>query len=391
MSKLMPILKPAGYRKDVPYFFKESLIENEGSPVIAFGNDKGSHIEYEGCETEDDFTDRFTPFKEEAMQNLKEVFPSVEIQELEGSKIAFITGHEYASEKILDVNYMKELGEKMGDQSLMVGIPFKGHLLATGSSSNVRAKFPVVIQNYFENPQQDAISPYVFLVESGQVIGMGGQNLPDENESFVISENLKSSNFTVTVNCSTIDELKDIVNNTYQQILLSVMKNTTFGGEIRYEIKPTLPFSDELVNRCQSFVDQIKDNELAQTIVAAIAKNGINPVFVYDGRQIAPQIGDETSEEIEDKEELTTTDANASLEKDYSAMSVQQLDNVFYEIASVPNARLHVPSLEKMVVLMAEYEKRNIKVPSERPSSSRRASRPKSNPNTKSKPWWKFW
>lgn len=385
MNKLMPVLKPAGYRKDVPLFIKESILDNPESPVVAYGHDKEDRIEYEYSQNEEEFRKHFEACKKEALKNLKSVNPNIEIQEVEGYKVAFVTGHEYASEKLLDTDFINELGNQLGDASLMVGVPFKGLLIAAGSSSSLRAKLPVVIQKYYDNPQQDVISPYVFLVENGLISAMGGHNVPNNNEAqYSFSENFDTHNFTVETECKSIEELKDVVNATYPRILLTVMKSGEFGGEILYDLKPNLPLDDALIKKCNSMVEQIKTNEMAQTIVKALAKNGINPIFKYDGKQIAPAMNEtlekETKERTESKED-----------NPYKSLSIQELDQEFYKITSVPNARTHVPSLEKMVNLMAEYEKRGEEVPSERKQKTSHIKQSKPKSALTKKPWWKFW
>lgn len=381
----MPILKPAGYKNNVPHLFKESLLNNQASLVVAYGLDKGSHIEYEGTEDEKDFQERFPLRKKEALENLKFISPNVEFQEIEGSKIAFVTGHEYASEKILDKEFMISLADQIGDNSLMVGVPFKGHMIAAGSSSGLRTKLPPVIQKYYDNPQQDIISPYTYLVENEEVIGMGGENLPDEsNQNVSISEDFNTHDYTVNVSCSSIDELKEIVNSSYQRIMLMIMKNKEFGGNIYYKLTPPLDLTEELKSRCNSFVDQIKNNEMAQTIVKAIATNGINPSFHYNGAQIAPELSKEKQQEKWSNDEK-------SAKSNYKGMSVAQLDKEYYAIVSVPNARTNVDALVKMTALMKEYEKRNIEMPDTRSSSQKTTDKSSNNTKENGKPWWKFW
>lgn len=422
MEKIMPILKPAGYRKDVPYFIKEQLLNNNSSPVIAFGVDKGSHIEYEGAQDQESYEAKLKEMREEALHHLKSVEPKIEFQEVEGTKVAFISNNEYASEKIWDKDYMISLAEKLDAGDLMVGIPFKGHMLAVDSSSNLRNKFPAVIIKYFENPQQDTISPHVFLVRNGEVIAMAGVDVGDDNAAtnVSLSENQETNNYVVKIKATTIDEVKEMVNSSYQQILLMVMKTKQFGGKIDFYIDGEIEKSEELVNRCNFFVEQISNNEMAQTIVSVIAKNGISPQFYYKNEKIAPLGSGEKKEEVAKGEEFVEESLTEEQKKereveqaenaDYSNFTLEELDKVYYEIVSIPDARLHLPSLIKMTKLMEAYEKMGEKMPPDRrKGKSGTAKRPanwgKSKSESSSPPlpagknlvqkekkkWWEFW
>lgn len=426
----MPILKPEGYRNDVPFFLKENLFNNPSSPVVAFGLDKTTHIEYERTINGDNFHSKLNEAKEKALKNLKQIKLNIQIQLVEGDKVAFISGHEYASEKILDKDFMIEVAKKIGAGDIMVGVPFKGHLIAADSSASIRAKFPAVIIKYYENPQQDVISPHVFLMRQGEIIGIGGSGLKEEEgTTFSISEDQNTHNYTVNAKCATIEELKSIVNTTYQQILLTIMKTSEFGGKITYHIDGELQDSTEFRERCKSFKDQISNNEMAQTLVSAFTKSSIETTFLLRGKLVDSD--DSFVEETKSnagpppfiKENIVNTspkspktDPEIAEEEDYSNYSVEELDQVFNKIVSVPNARTHVPSLIRMTKLMDAYENLGTTVPSERRIPRKKAKRPDNWGKTKSnaqstnmeskspeskqakaqdqtpvKKWWQFW
>ena len=430
MEKILPILKPEGYRDNVAFFLKENLFNNPSSPVIAYGIDKITHIEYNHSVDGDNFQAKLNEAREMALENIKKIHPTIQVQLVEGDKVAFVSGHEYASEKILDKEFVMKIAEKLGASDLMVGIPFKGQLIATDSSATIRAKFPAVIIKYFENPQQDVISPHVFLMRQGEIIGIGGNNLKEkEGTTFAISEDQHTHNFTVTVICSSIEELKTIVNTTYQQILLTIMKTSEFGGKITYNIDGELQDSSELRERCKSFKDQINTNEMAQTVIGAITKSGIETTFILRGEIVDSS----DSPVIETKSEAgpppfipenlaskstnpTKTGSELAEEEDYTNYSIEELDVVFYKLLSVPNARTDVPSLIRMTKLMDAYENLGTTVPSERKKQRKKAKRPENwgkthqsvtppsidsvNPKNQSsmtqeksqaKKWWEFW
>lgn len=367
MGQLMPILKPSGYRNDVDLFFKKTLFDSISSPVIAFGIDEGSRIAYEGANTKEEYDKKLPELFHQSLKNLKEVHPNVELQDAGGSIIAFVTGHEYASEKILDNEFMKELSIKLGVNSLMVGIPFKGHLIAIDSNSDIRLKFPAVIKKYYDNPQQDPISEHVFLVQDGSVVAMAGENINDEpNENFKITENGKSNNYKVEVSSKTIDELTETVNTSFQQIMTMVMNRKVFGGNISYHLDNSIPFSNQLTEKCNSYVEQIEKNEMAQTLTQALTKSGIKLNFFYAGKQISPEGRDDKT--------------SNSVKIDYSTFSEKELNNEFYAIVSIPNARTNIDALTKMSELMKEYKKRGIELPDKNSKTSNEI-----------KKWWQFW
>lgn len=205
MTKILPILKTSDYRKNETLFFKENLFDNKISPVVAYGKDSDRMIIFDSAPNENDFNIRFPKIKEEAISNLKSIDVTYQITEAEGSKILFAEGNEYASEKILDNDFMIKIAKELGSDNLMVGIPFKGLLIAIDSNSPMRLKLPVVIKQYFDNPQQDKISDKVFLVQNGEIVAMGGEDLPknDNQENFVISEN-KDQNYSIELNSKNI-------------------------------------------------------------------------------------------------------------------------------------------------------------------------------------------
>lgn len=303
MGQLMPILKPSGYRKESELFYKKLLFNSMSSPIVAFGTDEGDRITYEGAGSKEEYDSKLPELIEQSLQNLKKVEPNIDIKDVEGSTIVFVTGHEYASEKIMDPEFMNELANKLGVSSLMVGIPFKGHLIAIDSNSDLRLKFPAVIKKYYENPQQDQISEHVFLVQGGDIIAMAGENLNDDpDQNFKIIESGKTNNYKVEVSSKTIDELTNTVNVSFQQIMVMAMNRKIFGGQISYYLDNSIPLTNQLIEKCNSYVKQIEENEMAQTLVQALTKSGIKLSFFYDGKQIAPQIDTDKVSESSDVE-----------------------------------------------------------------------------------------
>jgi|GEM_PF-2636022 len=69
-------------------------------------------------------------------------------------------------------------------------------------------------------------------------------------------------------------------------------------------------------------------------------------------------------------------------EAKYSSFTVEELNNEYNRIISIPNARTNISALTDMTELMSEYEKRGLEMPNKKSVSK---------PKKQDKPWWKFW
>ncbi|WP_036154706.1 DUF1444 family protein [Maribacter forsetii] len=289
METLLPILKTADYRKDEKLQFKEFLFNDSIAPVVAYGKDRGNAMVYESASDESDLYNRFPGIKKEALANLKAIDVGYQITDAEGSKILFAEGNEYTSEKILDKDFMIKIAAELKCDTLMVGIPFKGVLMAIDSNSEMRLKLPVVVKQYFENPQQNPISDKVFLVQNGEVVAMGGEKLPENksDENFVISEN-KAQNYGIELKSKKIEELVTDINTSFQQVMLMILQRKSFGGEITFKLSKAIVKDETLINKCNSIIEQIEKNEMLQTISQALASSKVQFKFLHDGILIAP-------------------------------------------------------------------------------------------------------
>jgi hypothetical protein len=367
-KKLMPNLKPAGYRKDVEFFYKRSIMDDPEAPVVAVGYDFGEGVEYQSANSKEEYDAGFPKAWDEALLNLKEVAVNVEHQEYEGVKLAFVSGHEYAAEKILDMDFMREVVSNLGFHTAMVGIPFKGLMIVTDANSSLRFKFPNVIKQYYENPQSPAISPNVFMIQDGDILGMGGEKVGEGSENstggnFLISES-SEHNYSIKCNASSPEEILEVVNATYNQILLGIMAKKEFGGYIDYRMESAKPLSPALMDKCLSVAKQIEENEMAQLMAEATAKNRVSVRFFYNGNQIAGQ--------------TTAVKEDPVLVPDYNRFTEQDLNDEFFALLKIPGATTSVEALTKMTALMKEYESRGLAMPD-----------PKNPP--KNKKWWEFW
>lgn len=297
MGQLMPILKPAGYKANDTLFFKEPLFDSSAAPVVVFGVDEGDTIIYQGAIDEADYKAKLPAMQAEALKNLGPIQPTIDFQDVGSAKIAFVMGSEYASEKILDKTFMKDLAGKIGSTSLMVGIPFKGTLIATDANAEIRLKFPVVIKNYHSDPQQEPISDKVFIVRDGEVVAMAGENIKDDAaDTFVIVEHGPTNNYKVELKSRDIEEMTKDINVSFQQVILMLMDRKVFGGEVSYHIGPAMPLTEELINKCLSYVQQIDANDVAQALIHTATGSNARISFYYNNTCIAPQQETQTEE-----------------------------------------------------------------------------------------------
>jgi len=289
MGQLMPILKPAGYRANEPLFFRELIFKSSAAPVVAFGVDEGDTVMYQGATDDADYRVKLPAIKEEAFRNLAAIQTTLDIQPMGNTCIAFVMGSEYACEKILDKAFMKDLATRVGCESLMVGIPFKGTLIATDANGDQRLRFPVVVKKCYDDPQNDAISDKVFLVQDGEIVAFAGEEIKDDStESFAIIENGKTNNYKVELKSTDIEAMTKDMNASFQQIILMLMDRKVFGGEIHYHVSSRMWPTEELFQKCMGYVKQIEANEIAQTLIHTATGSHARISFYYNNEKIAP-------------------------------------------------------------------------------------------------------
>lgn len=290
MNKIMPILKPYDFTKDNKFFYTKPLFENSNSPLIVLAIDRGNVVEYLQAKSEEEYKNNFQELFNQALKNLKEINTEISISEIDHSKIAFITHEEYASEKIIDKEFMELLSKKLNADRIMVGIPFKGILIAIDYRSKLRYNFPATIKKYFQNPPNPPITSNIFLIEKGEIIAMGGEDIDNSEENFKIIEVLTSNNYKVEIKCDSLEDPKDLVNKSYQQVISMILDKKVSGGQISYYISGNINFSNELINKCNRYIDSIKNNEVANLILKTVTGKSINVEFYYNNNKIASNI-----------------------------------------------------------------------------------------------------
>ena len=242
MSTLLPILKNRQefeVQKERGMFVDE-LFGNEHSPILMYGVDKGAYMEYSQSKSEDEDKQ----IKEQAIKNLENLEVPFQVEEMQEFKIA-MAQHEYAAEKILDKNYMKKIASALGSNSIVVGIPMKGFLVAVAKGKGEANLYGAIVQQY-QNAQTYPISNSIYYVVGGEIEMMGGNNqsgaVKDENGLLEVlgkNDDRGKIGFIVKVGNKSEDELANQIQTAFHNIILHGMKDSkNFNGKIDFHISP---------------------------------------------------------------------------------------------------------------------------------------------------------
>jgi hypothetical protein len=167
---LMPNLKPGDFPRDhgVCRELLESVPGGARMPLVFVGRDQPNTFAYLPAGSPD--VERSF---DEALANLTRLDLAAVQHDVAGVEVFVVSGHFYASEKILDEAFMKALHRRLGAELLAAGIPHKGVLLVTRHVvPPLVAGFAALTAALHENTQgAPPLSPVVFLVKDGKVVG----------------------------------------------------------------------------------------------------------------------------------------------------------------------------------------------------------------------------
>lgn len=289
MNMLLPILKNADYLSTQQnMYFTESLSSNTKSPIVIYGTDKGIKIEYEAASDEEDYNTRLNSIKEEALANLRRIDVEYEIVDFEGSKIAFIQGHEYASEKIVDADFLQQIASELHSDMLLAGIPHKGLLILISFDSPLKFKLPSIIEKYYLDAPTYPICKYPLIIQNGVVVGMGADdscNTTNDEDSFVFTEDMQS-NYTINLEANTIDELTHQINDVFQSMLAHLLNKQKFGGKLNFTLTGDIPFDEVLQKKCDSYIKQFEENELLNIFLDTVLHQKLSIAFYHNEKFI---------------------------------------------------------------------------------------------------------
>lgn len=293
MSNLLPILKSRQEleRQKERGMFVEELSSNANSPIIMYGVDKGDHMEY--TQSKGDKED--LKIKNQAIKHLEALEIPIHMQEMEGIEIAMVQ-HEYAAEKILDSQFMKKLAARLGSQSIVVGIPMKGFMVAVAKGNGEANLYGATVKQY-NNAQTYPISDSIYYIIDGEIEMVGGNNqkgqIIDENGMFVVSgKNDENGKVGFIAKIGNKDEavLATQIQKAYQNILLHGMKDPkNFNGKIDFQINPQFnQRTSTLEMQIKKMAKNISERGAAQ-IMSGLSGEDFKVRFFYGEDQLMAQ------------------------------------------------------------------------------------------------------
>ena len=194
---MMPSIQPFNWEHKEKIICQPLL--NNGSatgeniPLISIGMDKPE--QFEPLQKTPGNEKYFHLFYAAAMRNICNIEIPVTDFDASGFAITIVSGNYYATEKILDKDFMKQIQKKYDYNMLAVSLPRKGTMFITNGILQ-----PEYMQNFMaftamkfgENEKTKPISKTVFIVQDGEISGIiqpGSKNnskksLSEEKKSF---------------------------------------------------------------------------------------------------------------------------------------------------------------------------------------------------------------
>jgi hypothetical protein len=169
-------LRPAGWSVRhqalvLPPLFASGGAEDDELPLIALVRDMPNAVANLPPGKPDD---EIEALRAEAEENLRSI--EVQIVELEGPfRILVVHGSYYASEKLLDADFVEAMSEHLSTDLLMAAVPVKGELWLTSAVATEEAigTFAgVVTRRYAETPANQRLSTKLFLLSEGRPVGV---------------------------------------------------------------------------------------------------------------------------------------------------------------------------------------------------------------------------
>jgi hypothetical protein len=188
-DRLLPCLKPAdwdGAPTCVGRRFTVGDLESEHLPWLAFGYDRPHAFEFLSREALGVLDRSEEEAEAEAFDNLRARTASWERTSLklgEETELDLLVAIDdyFSAEKMLDVAFMSEGGKLLDTDALAVGIPCRGVLMATRGKQDMEllGAFAAAVSAQFHHPNSPPITPAVFALFHGEVVGMlqGGEDL----------------------------------------------------------------------------------------------------------------------------------------------------------------------------------------------------------------------
>lgn len=266
MGQLLPVIKNFAWFQDDALILKEQLLDFDQSPVMGIGEDLETIIKYAEASTAEAYQEELLIRKKEALQNLRNLEVSYDVQDVNGCKVIVASGQEFASEKILDQDFLQKMHEELGSSQIAIGIPFQGLLIAiSNNDTDLINKFPLVIKKHYENPQADKISDKVFLSIDSIIVAHAGidgdipvQAATDE-PCFVQTMTLTGASdqdleFVTFIGHQDLKVLSTTIAETYSKLLEKCKEENAISCVMKFILIPDIVNkSDELISLCKEF------------------------------------------------------------------------------------------------------------------------------------------
>lgn len=153
------------------------------------------------------------------------------------------------------------------------------------------------------------------------------------------------------------------------------------SGNLEISIAPQDTFNDFF----KYTITRVAKDELASPYVAnwekqnnkkvnLVCKHGEDTIYQNLDSKNEPVKVNRSDDNTAEDSKSTAQKEHKSLVNNYQSLSKTQLDDEFYRIASIPNARTNIDCLKQMTALMEVYESKGIQMPGDRPQ---KANKPK--------------
>jgi len=295
MNNYFPILKNVNqfekYKNENFYIEHLFVSDKKNSPIILYGEDQGNLIMYSPSVS----PEADQKIKEQALQNLKQINVPVQIENVQGNDI-LIAQHEYASEKILDKDFLLQISKKLGSSSILVGIPVKGFLAACAQGKGDNNLYGAV-NNMYKNPQTYPISNSLFFVQNGEIEMMSVPKTEKTENDLSINGEFDSNNkigFKVYLKNDTEDGIADQIQEAYQSILAQIPGDPKkYNGKIAFYLPKDVKLTESLKKRLIKMAKNISERGAVQIIGALIGDEFSVKFYDANNRLIAETIDTE--------------------------------------------------------------------------------------------------
>jgi hypothetical protein len=168
---VLPSLRSWTEAKRENMVFRPLLSNTEDSdiPVIAYGTDSPKTFGLMRADREHDKE----KLHKAALDNICGQKVDVEDMDIAGVEVVVVTNSFFATEKVLDHDFMKTLHERTGSEMLAVAVPRRGLMFATNAMPKDPLQAMAVLRRIAEHEAQTtrAISSAILLVQDGNVVG----------------------------------------------------------------------------------------------------------------------------------------------------------------------------------------------------------------------------